>query len=319
MGCRRRGFTLVELLVVIAIIGLLVALLLPAVQAAREAARRSECLNNMRQQGLALQMFHDVNNFFPASGWTTAGPGNPTGKYVGWRPMILPFLEQQNVKDLYDFQLNWWEGTNPTVAAIPLKVFRCPSAAREGIVLSAVAKPPRPAMTFANPVAPTDYEAVMGVQPNSINPHLPTAAYTSTNRFGVMYRNSTNRMADVQDGTAYTIVISECSSRPLVFRRRKPQAGLSNDQGICWADSEGPFSFDGASRDGMQEGCGLAGGCVMAMNAKNDNEPFSLHTGGCNFLFTDGHVQFVRDTVSIGTLAALFTIRGGEVLTDSEY
>lgn len=313
----RRAFTLVELLVVIAIIGLLVALLLPAVQSAREAARRAQCINNMRQIGLALHMFHDTYGTFPASGWTTAGPGNPAGKYVGWRPLAMPFLEQQNVKELYDFNLNWWEGTNPTVAAIPVKVYVCPSAPGRGDTLTAIAKPPRPAMAFANPVAPTDYEALMGVQPNSINPHLPVAIYSSTNRFSVMYRNSTTRIAEVLDGTSNTVTIVECSARPRVYRRRSVQPALNNDQGICWADSEGPFSFDGASADGASEGCGV--NCSSPMNRRNDNEPFSFHPGGVNCLFVDGRVQFVKETISMATMAALATMQSGEVTNQGDF
>ncbi|MFO0867802.1 MAG: DUF1559 domain-containing protein [Pirellulales bacterium] len=314
MASRKSGFTLVELLVVIAIIGLLVALLLPAVQAARESARRTECVNNMRQLGLGLQMFHDVYQVFPASGWTTTGPGNPAGKYVGWRPLVLPFLEQQNVKELYDFQVNWWEGTNPTVAAIPLRVFRCPTAVRGPDVTSAIAKAPRPAVTFSVPVAPTDYEAIMGVQPSSINPHLPAPIYTSTNRFSVMYRNSATRMGDVLDGTSNTVMVVECSSRPLVLRNRRMQPGLTNDQGICWADSEGPFSLDGAANNGVLEGCGVGGGCTASMNRRNDNEPYSLHPGGGNFLFADGHVQFLKETLSLPVLSAVVTAQTGEVV-----
>lgn len=312
MRLHRRGFTLVELLVVIAIVGLLVALLLPAVQSAREAARRMQCVNNVRQIGLALHLFHDANQVFPASGWTQAGPGNPAGSFVGWRPLTMPYLEQQNVKELYDFNLNWWEGTNPTVAAIPIKVYRCPSAPQGIEVVTAVAKSPRPAMTFTNPVAPTDYEALMGVHPGAINPHLPVALYNSTNHVSVMYRNSTTRFADVLDGTSHTVMVVECAARPRVYRKRVALSGLANDQGICWADSEGPFSLHGASADGNTEGCGL--NCALAMNRRNDNEPFAFHPGGSNVLFADGHVQFLKETISLATLAALSTASAGEVI-----
>src|SRR5262245_12358114 len=213
----RHAFTLIELLVVIAIIAVLIGLLLPAVQKVREAAARTQCLNNLKQLGLALHAFHDANIVFPASGWTTAGPGNPAGKFVGWRPLTLPYIEQENLQKLYNFTLNWWEGTNIAAAAVPVKTYQCPSVSQRTDVLSAAAKSPRPAMTFSNPIAPTDYEAIMGVQPASINPHLPnTSFYTATNRFSVMSRNSRTKMTDVTDGTSSTIMVIECGARPLV-------------------------------------------------------------------------------------------------------
>jgi prepilin-type N-terminal cleavage/methylation domain-containing protein/prepilin-type processing-associated H-X9-DG protein len=309
----RRAFTLIELLVVIAIIAILIGLLLPAVQKVRDAAARTQCSNNLKQLGLALHNFHDSNGVFPASGWTTAGPGNPAGKFVGWRPLTLPYIEQENLQKLYDFNSNWWEGTNPTAAAVPVKTYRCPSAP-DRQVLSAVAKSPRPAMTFVNPLGVTDYEAIMGVQPAAVNPHVGGDFYNSGNRFSVMSRNSRTKMVAIIDGTSSTIIVIECGGRPVVFRNRSQQSGLSNDQGIGWADSEGPFSLDGAAADGSLEGCGPA--CAASMNKKNDNEPYSFHSGGGNFLFADGHVRFLSDSLPLRTLAALCTMNAGEVVTD---
>lgn len=303
----RAGATLVEMLVVMAIIGILVGLIAPAVQGARESARRIECSNNLRQIGMALHHFESAHKRFPPSGWTKAGPGHPSGTYVGWRALTLPFVEQSNTEKLVDYQRHWWEGTNATVAAVQVKVFQCPSVPQRVEVLSAVAKPPRPALNFSNPIAPSDYEAIMGVQPASINPHLPSPVYNASNRFSVLYRNSTTKFAEVVDGTPSTITIVECGGRPSVYRKRTLQSHLTNDQGIGWADSEGPFSLDGSSSDGNREGCGKSSGCTVAMNAKNDNEPFSFHTGGSSAVFADAHVAFLSQAIDLRVMAALCT------------
>ena len=313
---RRRAFTLIELLVVIAIIAILIGLLLPAVQSVREAAARSKCLSNMKQIGIALHGFHDTYNTFPASGWTQAGPGNPAGKYVGWRPMILPHIEQMGLQQLYDFDQHWWEGNNPNAATVPLRIFECPSVAGRPEVRTAVAKSPRPAMTFTKPIAPTDYEAIMGIQHGSINAHLSTAIYNGDNRFAIMHRNSTVKMTDVHDGLSNTVMVVECGGRPQVWQGGKATASVSNDQGIGWADSEGPFSLDGAPADGSAEGCGPSGGCTKAMNSRNNNEPYSFHRKGANFLFGDGRVRFVQESVKLQTLAALCTRAAGDLAAE---
>ncbi len=314
----RRGFTLIELLVVIAIIAILIGLLLPAVQKVREAAARMSCQNNLKQMGLALHTYHDSYQFFPASGWTKAAPGNPGGKWHSWRTVILPYMEQDNLQRVFDLNFHWWEGPNLNAAVTPVKLYQCPSTGTRTPITAAVAKPTpapgRPALTFPQPLGPTDYEAVMGVGPVGINPHLSAPLYDAGNRFSVLHRDSQNTMLSISDGTSHTIIVAETAARPLVYRGRTPFPALTNDQGIGWVDNEGAFSFDGSAADGSAEGCGLP--CATVMNARNDNEPFSFHTGGMNALFADGHVQFVRQQIPIATFAALCTRAAGEVVAD---
>ncbi len=308
----RRAFTLIELLVVIAIIAVLIGLLLPAIHKVRDAAARSTCQNNLKQLGLALHNFHSSNGVLPAAGWTVAGPGNPQGKFVGWRALSLPYIEQENLQKLYNFTVNWWEGTNLDAAIYDVKTYVCPSVPMRNESLTYAPKPPRPALTLTRPLAPNDYEAIMGVQ-TVINPTL--YATNTTNR-SAMYRNSAVRLTDIMDGTSQTIVLVECGGRPLVFRAGQPRPDLTTDQGQGWIDSEGPFSLDGVNADGSQEGCGQSAGCTFAMNKRNDNDPYSFHNGGINCCFADGHVQFVREAVSLDLFAALCTRSAGEIPGD---
>ena len=311
---KRKAFTLVELLVVVAILGVLLSLLLPAVQVAREAGRRASCQNNLRQLGLALHSFHGVYRVLPASGWTTAGSGNPQGKFVGWRSLALPYLEEASLQQAYNFNLNWWEGGNVAVGLVSIDTFRCPSVPERKEVLSAVAKPPRPAITFPRSLAPTDYEAIMGVQ-SSVDP--VRYATQATNR-SAMYRNSRVKMTQILDGTAKTILIVECAARPLVYRGRHVQSNLANDQGQGWIDSEGPFSVDGSNEDGSLQGQGLAT-TPWAMNATNENEPYSFHAAGSNTLFADGHVSFLAETIPLEVFAAFCTRAGGETVSATDF
>jgi hypothetical protein len=314
VSARRSAFTLVELLVVLATIGLLISLLLPAVQSAREAARKTSCLNNLKQIGLALEDYHDTRGVFPPSGWTVAAPDNPAGKFVGWRALTLPYIEQAGLTDLYNFDLHWWEGQNLAAAVREVEIYQCPSVPLRRPVLSAVAKPPRPAMTFISPLAPTDYEVIMGVQPSIDPARYATPALSRS----AMFRNSTVRMADILDGTSMTLVVVECAARPAVYRAGVLQPALSNDQGQGWIDSEGPFSLDGAGRDGLQQGLGPVL-TPAAINATNENEPFSFHPAGAQCVFADAHARLIGRNISLRVFAALVTRAGGEVVAAGDY
>jgi prepilin-type N-terminal cleavage/methylation domain-containing protein/prepilin-type processing-associated H-X9-DG protein len=304
---RRSGFTLTELLVSMTILGTLVGLLLPAVQQAREAARRSACQNQLRQIGLALLQFEAAGGCFPPSGWTVAVPANPAGKFVGWRALVLPHLEQAALSQRYNPAVHWWEGVNTALATQRLDVFLCPSVPQRLPVNSIVAKLPRPAMNFAQPLAPCDYEALMGVQPV-----VNRALYDSplANR-SVLFRNSATRVAEITDGTSPTMMVVECAARPLVYRGRAARYELTNDQGQGWIDSESAFSLDGASVSGDQQGNSPLV-TPRAMNATNENEPYSFHAGGSLALFADGHVEFVSESIRLEVFAALATRAGGE-------
>ncbi len=205
----RSAFTLVELLVVIAIIGILIALLLPAVQAAREAARRSQCTNNMKQISLALHNYHDANKTFPPTAiWGSIVPGQPTaaqGPYhVTWLTMILPYLEQQPLYDSIDFKRPMY-GTSPqAVVSTQIGVLQCPSD------------------TYLNPsenrnVAYTNYAASEGYHwwPSAVfganwNGY---AAFTQTAEMsGLFSPGNTNRISDIRDGTSNVVAVGEVNS-----------------------------------------------------------------------------------------------------------
>jgi prepilin-type N-terminal cleavage/methylation domain-containing protein/prepilin-type processing-associated H-X9-DG protein len=307
----RTAFTLTEMLVSITIIGTLVGLLLPAVQQARESSRRSSCQNSLRQIGLALHGFESTRGVFPASGWTIASPTNPAGKFVGWRALILPHIEQTATGQRYDAGIHWWEPPNPDIGSQRVKMFLCPSVPQRMPVTAIIAKSPRPAMSFAVPLAPTDFEALMGVQP-TINQDLYSKP--EANR-SVLYRNSTTRMAEITDGSSQTIMVVECSARPLVYRSRILRLDLANDQGQGWVDSESAFSLDGATSDGAIQGLGHKL-TPRALNATNENEPYSFHPAGASCLFADGHVAFIAETIWVDVFAALSTRAGGELAAD---
>jgi prepilin-type processing-associated H-X9-DG protein len=279
----------------------------------REAAARMSCQNNLKQIGLAIHNFESANGVVPSARWRAAGPGNPAGRHIGWRAIILPYVEQENLRTLYDPNLHWWQGANLTTAAVfDVKLYQCPSTPTRPKTTFLAPNPPfRPAITVPEGIAVTDYEAIMGVQ-TIINPTL----YIGDARRSLMHENSAHKLTDALDGTSNTILVLEAAARPVVYRVGRPQPAATNNQGQGWIDSDGAFSLDGATADGNVEGCGPTNGCTFPINKRNDNEPYSFHVGGVNVVLADGSVRFVRESVSLSTFAALCTRAAGEVVED---
>jgi prepilin-type N-terminal cleavage/methylation domain-containing protein/prepilin-type processing-associated H-X9-DG protein len=288
---RQRGFTLIELLVVIAIIGILIALLLPAVQKVREAAARTSCTNNLKQIGLALHDYHDARRQFPAS--NTNGPT----KRHSWVTFILPYLEQDTLYKRYHFNKNWFAPSNNKTVRAPLAIFRCPSVPATNLVDS----------TFTPNAACGDYAATKGVSPQLVLIGL----VPPTDLRGVMLKNVGTRMTQIRDGTSNTIMVAEDASRPLLYQRGNQVAGYA--PGGPWSDTLGPFFLNGSSFDGTV----TPGPCPM--NCTNDREIYSFHDGGANVLLADGSVQFLRSSISIANLAALITRSGGEIISGADF
>ena len=297
---RRRAFTLVELLVVIAIIGILVALLLPAVQAAREAARRISCQNNMKQLGLSLHNYHDTHKALPPS--RTSRPRH------SWAPFLLPFIEQGNLYDQYNWHVNWDQPGNQPTIATQISTLRCPSApggtSRQDTV--------RPGILAAT----SDYAPITGIASIVVR-----AGYiTNTNLQGAMISGRWVRLAEIIDGTSNTIFMGEDAGRPAfwISGGRGPQnnvpgngnLSVSNGRviGAGWADTSNAIPLHTFRNDGLR----VPGPCPI--NCTNNNEAFSFHPGGVDTVFADGSVRFLAETIGIPTYAGLITRGGGEIV-----
>jgi len=314
LACRQRGFTLVELLVVIAIIGILIALLLPAVQAARESARRTQCSNNLKQIGLALHVHHDQKKTLPSS----IRPGGlTTSPRIAGLTLLMPFLEQQNIYSAYDQTKNWNDVKN-IVVKTRLSALECPSSVfPERLDGLPEASPWQP-----NVCANTDYSPTIG-----IDKRLEAAKLVDYAGKGLMPKNEQPRFGDCRDGLSNTIAYAESAGRPYLFRGTKQIGDLPDSKVNAggWCRPASDFSIDGASYDGAT----LPG--PAAINATNGDsfgstfphpyygtegtsEAYSFHAGGANFVYGDGSVHFLSDSLNIREFARLVTRANGEVI-----
>lgn len=320
MNRRRLGFTLVELLVVIAIIGVLIALLLPAVQAAREAARRSQCTNNLKQFGLALHNYHDTNRAFP--------PGNMgtlpfTG--ISLHARLLPYMEESNIYPLIDFTKAYNDPANDKARMSKVETFLCPSDATS-VLPSTLG-------------APNNYYANQGSgilfglpgpsgDPNANMP-LPN---------GVFFRDSKMRFADLLDGSSKTAAFSE-----------KVSGDGSNGQASLKSDTFQPGTFPGTPDEALTDCNAMNPTDLSKQGVSNVGAPWlwayhsttfyfhvnvpngrscmyppgrimttanSNHPGGVNLGMCDGSVRFVSDNIALANWRAMGTRAGGEVISE---
>jgi prepilin-type N-terminal cleavage/methylation domain-containing protein/prepilin-type processing-associated H-X9-DG protein len=317
----KSAFTLVELLVVIAIIGILVSLLLPAIQAAREAARRNSCLNNMKQLGLATHNYLDAYKLFPAAQNiyvknTNQVLKNPSatdvtnGNKHTYFTMLLPFIEEGNLSKQYDFSKNWNGAPNKPVIATVVGTFLCASTPDSERVVSVNAN--------ALQASVTDYFTICNIGNAFYTRHGITKP---GNVEGLPDKQSRLTVARVSDGLSKTFLVLEDAGRPNHYiQGGKPGPADHDDgkhsvvaggivNGAAWAMPGGVATYQSMESDG------LAANGPGVLNASNNNEPFSFHSGGINATFADGSARFVTDDVSPAAFAAAITRQGGETAT----
>lgn len=350
---KRPAFTLIELLVVIAIIVVLIALLLPAVQAAREAARRVSCVNNLKQLGLALHNYESANGVFPPGRINTYVTGN--GHCWGAYSQMLPFVEQQAIFNTMNFSMNpdpdyttTSAVVNMTAAVVTVNAFLCPSDGG-------------PTLVQVGGALYSVHNYLLNVGSGYSVVQNPPAGMTPPN--GILFENSAVRIAAITDGTSQTVAISETirstagaptGFSPLAIFQQDPLGGfvltgnntagngppiisdadyesrcLTNSppgfqptRGVKWLYGAPGHSMYNHRRPPNDKRYDCRGGLPQSDKSATDWQKLSLnitsrsrHSGGVNSLFCDGHVQFIKDTIDVTTWQGLGSRNGGEVLS----
>lgn len=325
----RRAFTLIELLVVIAIIAILIGLLLPAVQKVREAAARMQCSNNLKQMGLALHNYHDVNGHLPFGGISNVAPvGTGGGWGMAWTVFITPYIEQENLFRQLQFTggAGWGNTNNGAVASgVRIKTYLCPSATAPDVV-------PGPPPGGSN-VAANHYVGIAGAVNGLIPGFVESRIASNTaavgccgggiaSAGGTLFHASRIKITQITDGTSNTLVVSEQNTALTLTDGRRVFWGTGLLHGWMIGSPHGTTPANGATggdyrhfqmttiryainqTTGWSDNCAASGVC---QNVGNNIPLNSAHTGGVLGLMGDGSIRFLPNSVPLATLAMLAT------------
>ena len=289
----RNAFTLVELLVVIAIIGILIGMLLPAVQQVREAARRTSCANTVRQQMIALHNYESTLGHFPPAFNSTEPTGGFLSPWVqrfgntfGWQTFILPFNEQNNIHDQFDFSTSWTQLDN--ISTQPMANYRCPSDQDDGEGHTKYSGP------NGDPNTRSSYVMSIG----SLS-HFNRSEGFFSERWGVGWFDTKTTFADMRDGSSNILFIGE---------RDNMRMSADGDHGAVWVGLQG-FREHCTTGRGPENATDFAN----APNGSNHGFNFSsFHPVGVNIGLGDASVHFLTETVNLDVMRKLCAISDGE-------
>ena len=316
MRMSRKAFTLVELLVVITIIGILIALLLPAVQAAREAARNMQCANNLKQLGLAIHGFEEANKRLPH------GDIRIEGQRRGWIPDILPYIEQANIP--FKFDANWHASDNRAAVTTQLSVVQCPSTPSNPRFATVT---DTDGATFS--AACGDYAAFRQIDSGVFNTGMLPTSHSRRGMFAILYPstqvvNSTvikcpTYFTNCKDGLSNSLMLCEAAGRPEWWAAGQRQSTNLNTTAPkamgAWAAGLGGNTIEpmGHTYDGLTS----PGPC--AVNASNNSGVYSFHPSGANVCFGDGSVRMLYKDLNIFVFFALAVVDDGAIVSLTDY
>ncbi|MDR2170192.1 MAG: DUF1559 domain-containing protein [Planctomycetaceae bacterium] len=301
------GFTLIELLSVVAIISLLLALLFPAIQAARSSSRRLSCSSKMRQIGIAIHSYNDVHGQLPPSKWGIEeyddGDINNTPEVKSPKhnilTFLLPYFEMQAVYCKIDFSVHWYNIKNDAATKCNLPLFQCPEAPhknRYGDNIYYVSD-------YASAEMIEKTEPILKLFEDNIVAKRDGDSYLLA---GMLQPDGEATTAEaVSDGMSNTMMFFECGGRPFVYGLSDAEVLGRSESSADWSSNKSPFY--------IQEVCG--GGKMQLMNCTNYEEIYSFHAGGGNFLFGDGGVRFILESIHPDKFISAFTATSGDVAT----